>query len=83
MRSVHFNGSLPISVAKWQKTCTEVRYLHSTDETLPKGSGRKRDNFSNSCVIVDTVMVNVKEADNATAKHEALYQTKGDNKLYE
>ena len=83
MRSVHFNGSLPISVAKWQKTCTEVRYLHSTDETLPKGSGRKGDNFSNSCVIVDTVMVNVKDADNATTKREALYQTKGDSKLYE
>ena len=80
MRSVHFNGSLPISVAKWQKTCTEVRYLHSTVKFIKR---RKGDNFSNSCVIVDTVMVNVKEADNATAKHEALYQTKGDNKLYE
>lgn len=44
---------------------------------------RKGDNFSNSCVIVDAVMTNVKDAVNATTKRKALLQKKGDNKQYE
>lgn len=55
MRSVYFNGSPSISVAKGWKAYTEVRDLHSTKEALETKwtEGRLLLRLS---VIVDTVV---------------------------